>query len=187
MVELDEYFVVYMFNFAHMSAAVTIGFPRDVCMNLMCLPSVFRFTVRLVYMNLMCVWYIPDSLRDRNMKSFCKTIWLVCWNVSLTLLPSPLWDTRLEPASHSRDQTLWFSSVITLDLGHHRHHATSPPPCTFSSASHAPIPAPLRQSCSTPGVWWWTTRVPLVSWPRYPLSPPMKWLRPLVGCPLVEF
>jgi hypothetical protein len=42
--ELDEYFVVYMFNFAHMSA----GFPHDVCMNLRHLPFV---------LNLWCIWY----------------------------------------------------------------------------------------------------------------------------------
>jgi hypothetical protein len=36
--ELDEYFVVYMFNFGHILVAVTIGFPHDVCMNLMHLP-----------------------------------------------------------------------------------------------------------------------------------------------------
>jgi hypothetical protein len=46
--ELDEYFVVYMFNFAHMSVTITIGLPHDVCMNLMCLPFVS---------NLGCVWY----------------------------------------------------------------------------------------------------------------------------------
>jgi hypothetical protein len=28
--ELDEYFVVYMFNFPHMSLAVTTRFPHDV-------------------------------------------------------------------------------------------------------------------------------------------------------------
>jgi hypothetical protein len=46
--ELDEYFVVYMFNFVHMSVAVTLGFSRDVCINLMCLPFVS---------NLGCIWY----------------------------------------------------------------------------------------------------------------------------------
>jgi hypothetical protein len=46
--ELDEYFVVYMFNFGHMSVAIAAGFPRDVCMNLMCLP----FVANLGY-----VWY----------------------------------------------------------------------------------------------------------------------------------
>jgi hypothetical protein len=55
--ELYEFFVVYMFNFAHISVAVTARFPRDVCMNLMCLPFISRFTVHLVCTNLMCVWY----------------------------------------------------------------------------------------------------------------------------------
>jgi hypothetical protein len=67
--ELDEYFVVYMFNFAHMTVAVTAGFPCDVCMNLMHIPFVS---------NLGCIGMVPDSLRKRNIKSFCETIWLVC-------------------------------------------------------------------------------------------------------------
>jgi hypothetical protein len=46
--ELDEYFVIYMFNFAHMSVAVIAGYPHDVCINLMHLPFVS---------NLGCVWY----------------------------------------------------------------------------------------------------------------------------------
>jgi hypothetical protein len=37
-----------MFNFAHMSVAVTVGFTHDVCMNLTHLPFV---------LNLGCVWY----------------------------------------------------------------------------------------------------------------------------------
>jgi hypothetical protein len=50
--ELYEYFVVYMFNFAHMSVAVTAGFLCDVCMNLMCFQIYY-----LVCMNLMCICY----------------------------------------------------------------------------------------------------------------------------------
>jgi hypothetical protein len=46
--ELDEYFVVYKFNFVHMSVVATAGFLCDVCMNLTCLPFVS---------NLGCVWY----------------------------------------------------------------------------------------------------------------------------------
>jgi hypothetical protein len=46
--EVNEYFVLYMFNFVHMSVVVTTGFPRDVCMNLMHLHFVS---------SLECVWY----------------------------------------------------------------------------------------------------------------------------------
>jgi hypothetical protein len=47
--ELYEYFVVYMFNFAHMSVAVTAGFLCDVCMNLMCICYGSRLTHKQKY------------------------------------------------------------------------------------------------------------------------------------------